>query len=186
MKQVFLFTLIIFLFISTAQAGDFRKANWGMTPSQVKTTEKGQPVSVKSDYMVYKTTLVGEPFSIMYLFTQNKLVRAKYYFTGTFSNDNKYVDVYENLTNALTKKYGKGEDIKYFDNDYYRDRPSKWGLGISAGKIAFFTKWANGETDIITYLDGENYNISCGVEYTSKELGNLEDEEKEKNDQDQL
>lgn len=187
MKKLILIFLTIAFFSSAAHAGDFRKATWGMNIEEVRKTEKIKPSYTSDTALAYELSLLNRPFSAMYLFSHEKLVRAKYYCTQTFSNKNKFVGIFNDLVKALTKKYGKPTEAnKYFDNDYYRNDPSTWGLGISAGKIAFYTKWDLKKTFVIAFLDGENFKIDCGVEYSSKKLKNLEKTEKEKETQDQL
>ena len=160
----------------------FRKTKWGMSKKQIKEIE-GDDVYFENDgLLVYDNIKVaGYPAQLGYIFTQNKLVRSKYNFIQKHSNENDFITDYKDLKSKLTKKYGKPtSDDHYWPQTLYKDNPEKWGFAISLGHHAYFTEWQNKDTQILLYLTGENYKIDLGIEYTSKEYEELEEEEKEK------
>jgi len=97
------------------------------------------------------------------------------------SNKSDFIQDYNNFNEILKKKYGEPlEDKRFWKNDLYKDDYSHWGMAISLGHLALYSKWETPHTAIISMLAGENFDIKCGVEYSSKKLKNLEEKSKEK------
>jgi len=152
-----------------------------MTREQVKKTEQGNIVKEYSDVLIYRGNVGGFDCKIVYIFAKGKLVRAKYISTVTHSNPNDYIWDYKKWKEILTKKYGDPiEDREIWRNDLYKDDPQYWGLAISAGHLAYFATWETPATEITMLLHGENFEITLEIEYQSKQLKYLEEEEKEK------
>jgi hypothetical protein len=57
---------------------DFRSAFWGDSMETVKEHEEGEPVHETTDILGYKESVAGLKMLVGYIFTQNKLTRAKY------------------------------------------------------------------------------------------------------------
>lgn len=55
-------------------------------------------------------------------------------------------------------------------NDYISD----WGTAISLGHLVYYSTWETNETEIASILSGENYRISCVIEYSSRKLKDIE------------
>ena len=160
---------------------DFRKTTWGMGKIQVKKTEKGKIVKEDEDLLAYQGTVGGFDCLILYIFAEGKLVRAKYVFTETHSNQNDYISDFNTLKEILTKKYGKPDDDSHiWKNDLYKDDYQEWGLAISIGHLVYQAIWEISETKIFLTLSGENYKIWLEIEYQSKKLKKLEQKAKEK------
>lgn len=176
MKNLILFVLAFLIFCST-NGQDFRKANWGMSPSQVKSTESLEIIKEDNDVLAYKTTLADFDAYVVYIFAGNKLTRAKYIITETHSNKNDYISDYNTLKSLLQKKYGTPvEEEKYWKDDLYKDDYSDWGFAVSLGHLIYYSTFKNENTDVTIMLSGENYEIDNVIEYTSKSLGNVEQE----------
>jgi len=75
-------------------------------------------------------------------------------------------------TQAKMKLFGK--------IDLYKDDYSDWGTAISLGHLLYFSTWETENTEIASILTGENFDISCVIEYSSKSLEELEKKAKEK------
>ena len=182
MKKVCVIILFIVIMGSVLNAQDFRKANWGMSKKQVKETEKIKDIySEKEDVIVYISTLAGYKCMIGYIFTKNKLARAKYSFLEEHTNKNDYILDYDKILELLKKKYGKTlEENDYWKNDLFKDKYSDWGTAISIGHYLKYAKWEDEKTNVTTLLNGENYDISHVIEYSSKNLREVEQEDKEK------
>ena len=184
-ESCFLLIFIVLSFLSTASAQDsnfdFRKTKWGMTISQVKAIESIKPSAVTKDksktLLIYKDTIAGLSCKVVYIFSQNKLIRSKYMVTKEHTNKNDYLSDYNSLSSALTEKYGPPEsEDTFWENDLFKDDYSGWGTAVSVGHLSKFTEWKTQATDIILYLHGENYNINLGIEYLSVKLKSIEDE----------
>ena len=166
---------------------DFRETTWGMSKEQVKATEDGKPGIEDDAGLAYKATINGKEFACTYSFLEGKLYAGGYIFIGEHANENLYIDDYEELKETLTKKYGKPKmDFPgVWNNDLYKDDKSNWGKAISMGHLEYGALWETSTTRIDFLLWGDNYNIKLALYYTSKELEewvNKNKEEKTKMD----
>jgi hypothetical protein len=169
-----------------ARQEDFRGAKWGMSPAQVRETERKKPddesqTGAKMN-LYYHDTISGLPSDVLYIFAYDELVRAKYLLRVKHSNDNEYIRDYDKLSEALMEKYGspKSKDVVW-KNDLYKEDPQHWGIAVALGHAVFYTTWETSATVIFLYLDGDNFKIDFGIEYASKALKSLEDKaDKEK------
>jgi hypothetical protein len=159
---------------------DFRKTTWGMSKSQVKATEVGPP-DERDDVLSYSIEIAGMRCFLVYIFVEDKLVRAKYRFAAEHSNKNDYIEDYLDLKKTLEKKYGelKEDDVLWKDNLYRKDS-SERGFAVSLGHLSYYSEWDTENTAILLFLTGENYTIKLGIEYSSKVLKNLENKTREK------
>lgn len=162
----------------------FRMAQWGMSKEQVIKLE-GEPDQQRKseglDLIGYIKTISNLDCVALFIFAENKLTRGKYMFMEEHSNNNLYIDDYNQIKNALIDKYGKPkEDDDVWLNDLYKDEPSEWGLAISVGHLVYFASWEPPETDITLVIYGDNYEISIQVEYLSIKFKELEEKVKKK------
>jgi|AntAceMinimDraft_17_1070374.scaffolds.fasta_scaffold26500_2 hypothetical protein len=168
--------LVIFSFSLTTlakeQVFDFRKTNWGMSVKQVKAIEDAKLGPAGDSELGYSGIKIdGKDFICVYFFLEDKLYRSAYGLLGEHSNDNLYIDDYENLKEALTKKYGKPRfDKVTWRNDLFKDSRQDWGTAISMGHLEYFSSWETSTTDINLGLNGDNYEISLNFGYYSREL----------------
>jgi len=166
---------------------DFRKTKWGMWEQEVQATESLEPAYQKQGILGYKSKLLQKNVLIMYIFVEGKLVRAQYILAERHTNRNAFIQDYEDFKEILTTKYGKPDnDSVYWLNDLYKDEHSRWGFAVSLGHLKYFSSWNTDSTKIVCALHGENYDITCAVEYTSKKLEHLEQEKKDKEAMDAL
>lgn len=164
----------------TSGPKDFRRTTWGMSKSQVKATETGLPSKDDDSMLVYKEQVSGKDALIAYIFTEDKLVRAKYIFVEKHSNENDHITDYDDLKEALEKKYGKSKDTeKIWRNELYKSDYSKWGFAVGLGHLVYYTSWKTENTDIILGLSGENYEVKLVAEYSSIALDGLEKKARE-------
>jgi len=159
----------------------YRDARWGMSPQEVKQTEKGDLFRERERVILFDTDgVLGLSAKAGYVFVEDKLVRGKYIFTEPHTNNNAYIKDYRSLKKALNQKYGDPKsDSKNWLNDLYRDDRSQWGMAVATGDLNFFTTWETDETIIKLFLHGDNYDINLEIAYVSKELEELEDEARE-------
>jgi hypothetical protein len=165
----------------------FRKAAWGMNRDQVIQTEGREDVEEGANYLSYAGQVAGLSCSILYIFVEGTLVRGKYFFNVSHSNDNDHLSDYSTLKEMLIKKYGRPlEDEKLWKDDLYKDDYQEWGLAVSSGRLTMYAKWEKSETEIALILSGDNYQIDLSIEYISKRLGHLEDQMRERQALDEL
>lgn len=178
-----LVALLVLLFVGNSLADDytFRKTKWGMSIEQVKSSEPLEVAKEVKNFLRYKTTVIGKDVLVIYIFVDNQLVRARYALAEPHTNKNDFITDYNDFKEILTKKYGKPkQDEKLWKDDLYKEDYSDWGLAISIGHLIYFSVWETEDTEIRDVLMGENYDISCIVEYASKKLKGIEEKAKEK------
>ncbi len=164
-----------------AEEYTFRKTTWGMNRQQVKNTETKEIGYEGEKILGYEGSILSLDCWIAYIFVEGKLVRANYVIDEEHSNENTYIKDYYTLKATLSKKYGKPLEFEeVWLNDLYKDDPEDWGLAISIGQLSYYAMWKTLETDIVLSLNGDNYEITLTIQYRSKELGELEEKEKER------
>jgi len=180
MKKYFSILLIVILILVISTLAlfaeevkyDFRDTTWGTSKEQVKATEDGKPGIEDDTSLAYKATINGKEFACTYSFLEDKLYAGGYIFIGEHTNENLYIEDYEDMKETLTKKYGKPktEIPGLWNNDLYKDDKSNWGKAISMGHLVYGASWETSTTRIDFLLWGDNYNIKLALYYTGKEL----------------
>jgi hypothetical protein len=171
---------------SGAVADDFRDSTWGDSIESVKESA-GEPAQSTEDTLVYKVSIKGLDAVLIYQFTAGKLTSAGYLFTESHSNKNLYISDYSTIHGLVNQKYGKPEsNDAVWLNDLYRDDPSNYGTAVSIGHYVKQAIWETERTKIMHTLRGDNFEITHGINYLSKELESLSEETKEKEAMDQL
>ncbi len=160
---------------------DFRNTRWGMSPDEVQRVESanlyGEP---GKNPLLFEDTVAGYNMVVVYIFVDQKLVRAKYILNEKHANRNAYISDFRNLGNMLRKKYGSADkNEKVWSKDLYRDDPSEWGMAIAVGHLMMVKKWDIPRTGLTAIIYGDNYDITVAIEYKSKKLKHLEKKQKE-------
>jgi hypothetical protein len=172
---------------------DFRKANWGMTQAQVTATEPDRPAEVREDNGEVVVRYDTSPGRLIYIFADDKLVRAKYISNAEHAELNDFIADFSGVEPVLQERYGKpATERAVWDNDLYqqerlpyldqdRARPSDIlpsdqhaGLSVSLGYLRLYTQRANARTKVVHALTGENYRILHQIEYRGVEWEALE------------
>ncbi|MDY7002152.1 MAG: hypothetical protein SVS15_10285 [Thermodesulfobacteriota bacterium] len=152
-----------------------------MSKQEVMVSEQGEPQYQKDNVIGYEVTVLSKNFLALYFFIQNKLVRARYALDVEHTNKNDFIYEYEEIKKTLTTKYGPPtSDNTLWANDSYKDDRSRWGFAISLGYLAFSSTWETEETEILNYVSGENLRVYCVIEYISKKLIHLEEQQQHK------
>jgi hypothetical protein len=170
---------------------DIRSARWGMTPKQVKASEKSKPKHESTEgfrtFLLYSDTLRGLDATVGFVFVKNQLVRVKYLISEKHMNQTDYVTDYHTLMEALSEKYGApSKDETLWKNDLYRDDFSEWGMAVAVGHLVKYAQWHAPRTEITLILKGDNFDITLAIEYSSVELHSLEENAAEKEEEDKL
>lgn len=153
---------------------DFRVANWGDSKQLIKQLERRSDVIDEGDYLSFNDEVALLSCRVIYSFTDDKLSGGMYGFNIEHSNDNKYMDDYEELVDLLSNKYGEpirgGKDNAIWHDDFYQDDYSHWGLAISLGQLVFLSSWETPNSEISCILSGDNYEINLSILYKSKQF----------------
>ncbi len=159
---------------------DFRHTRWGMTQSDViSSEEKMDPVERTENMITYKTQISNKNVLLNYLFAQDTLVGAFYKLDDNYLNSDHFIQTYLQFKQVLTKKYGPpSEEFTNWLNDTYRNNRNKWGLALSLGHTEYAAFWKTQNTTIECSLREEDYNVLCIVEYWSIGYSHLLEEGK--------
>lgn len=174
-----------------------------MTQAQVMATEPNQPAEVRQEngevvlkYDKYDSGKTADLSGrLIYLFANDKLVRAKYVSNAEHSDLNDFIADFRAVEPVLAEKYGKPADERaVWENDQFQqerlpyleqDRaltsdilPSDQnaGLSVSMGHLRLYTQRSGARTKIVHTLTGGNHRITHQIEYRSVELEPLENE----------
>ena len=176
----FAFVMLLVLMAWTIKSQDFRKANWGMTKSEVKATEALKVVEEDSEYILYETTLAHNDVYVIYVFTNGKLTRSKYVLNEVHLNAQDFIADFENFERLLTQKYGEPyeHEKKWLDEDTYGRGKENWGRRIKNGDLLIYSSFKTAETDLSVLIYGKDYSTIVAIEYnsTNPEINKLEEE----------
>lgn len=181
--KIFITGFLVFFLAepSIAEEFSFRKTKWGMSIEEVKSSEPLKIAQEDENLLGYKTSVIGKDVFVVYFFIENQLLRARYVLAESHINKNDYITDYNDFKEILTKKYGKPKrDETLWKNDLYKDDYSSWGSAIGMGHLIYFSTWETPNTEIGNMLTGDNFDISCIVEYSSKNLKEIEKKAQEK------
>jgi hypothetical protein len=192
------------LAVSGANQPDFRKAAWGMTRAQVLATEAVQPSEIREsngEVLVRYDSLEWGKLAcrVVYIFANDKLVRAKYVFDAEHGEPNDFIRDYRAIEPLLHEEYGNpASERAFWSDDSLQDEPKSYleqdrasstdilpsdqyaGLSIAAGHLKLYTRWRGDRTQISHGLTGgstgEDSRITHQVEFLSVELERLEND----------
>lgn len=154
----------------------FRKASWGASPTEVKALEGAEPQLEQDGYLHFEVRLGSFACVAVYVFVGNQLVRGKYLVLEEYQNQTKYLTVYEELKDSVSKKYGSPiTDETYWLNENYKDDYSEWGMAVGCGHLSKFASWETPGSKINVGLFGENFDVHVSVEYAGKIFDGVED-----------
>ena len=177
----FIASMVAQVKLSWADTYNFRFTKWGMSPTEVISSEKMDPIEKDEKMIKYKTRILNKNVELLYLFAQNKLIGASYKLDENYLNSERFIKAYTRFKTELIKKYGPpNKEMTNWKNDAFKSDRSKWGIALSLGYLEYFTYWETPGTTVSCGLKENNYYVLCSVEYWSKEFSNLLD--KNKND----
>jgi hypothetical protein len=173
---------------AVGEEAGFRGCPWGSSMAEIKAKEMatfvaGGPTSGNRYVIGYKTEVAGFPCQAIYGFVGDRLTWGMYSFKQEHSNKTDFVDDFQKLKALLVTKYGTpGVDNVRWKNDLFKDDPSHWGLAVATGDVIFVCRWEDPETIIGLLLQGDNYEITLNLSYSSvalKDLGKEEEKQAE-------
>ena len=153
---------------------DFRNIRWGMSRKEVIASESIE-LEAGERTLFGSVRIAGLDSYVVYIFAEDKLVRAKYSFTERHSNKNDYLSDFQSIRTSLLKKYGTPEDHTFWTNDLYKDDRQDYGMAVAAGHMEKYSIWEIERQQIILSITGDNYDIKNSVEYSSNEFDEFED-----------
>ncbi len=158
--------------LSLAAAQGFRGIPWGSTQDYVAAHETLSYVGAQGNIVMYQGSVGGLDAAAAYEFLPSRdvFVRGSYIFTETHVNENLYIDDYNSVKAILTDKYGTPvDDRTVWSNDLFKDDPSSYGMAVAVGHLKYVTRWETPTETITIILGGDNYEVTMGAVYLSKE-----------------
>jgi len=168
---------------TSADAPDFRQARWGMTPDDVRVTERAEPKSRTADRLQYNGRVYEERAGITYAFTDGKLSEAWYTLFCRYGDE---IPTFRRLERTLTEEYGEpvthevvwGSDVADADElraaleanpRGYKDVTwQPWSVRIAAGDLTLTAEWVLDETRIRLRLYGNDDVVIFRLIYESR------------------
>lgn len=171
-----------------------------MTQAEVLATEAAQPSEIResSGEIIVRydsIQLGGLACRVVYIFADDKLVRAKYVFDAEHREPNDFIRDYRAIEPLLHDMYGKPvSERAFWSDDSLQDEPKSYleqdrasatdilpsdqfaGPSIAAGHLKLYTRWRGDRTKISHGLTGENSRITHQIEFLSVELERLEND----------
>ncbi|MBD3422438.1 MAG: hypothetical protein GF398_20175 [Chitinivibrionales bacterium] len=147
---------------------EFRKAHWGATKGQVKSSEKAQLLHESADQLEYKHSLAGINCKVIYKFDNGKLSRGFYKIEQDHVDPNMFYADFESLVSYLSKIYGTPR-ARNFDwkNPMYKNDKSKWGFAISIGFLKCNVIWQFKNTKVDLNISGGKHSFNTMIEYSA-------------------
>lgn len=145
---------------------DFRNATWGISKSEIKKIETAKLLDETDEVLMYRGKVGTYDAVIVYKFTNNKLRTGAYFVKEEHTNENLFIEDYNDINKILKTKYGMPttDDIIWIDT-LYKDKYSDWGFAVSLGDLKYSTTWKIGNMSIVHTLDGDNYKINHDIVY---------------------
>jgi hypothetical protein len=169
---------------------DVRNVTWGMTRAEVMAAESSPPIDGDEMTLRYAVAdLAKSDTTVVYGFTNAKLVRATYIFMPQHANANDFVADFHAVAALLIARHKKpsceralwlddslqGERISYLEQDRalpsdIRPSDALAGLTIALGHVELYSTWNGPRTQILHTMTGGDHRIAHRVEYRSVEL----------------
>ena len=176
LKKFLLMILVICILLlgvcaSAEEEFSFRSGiKFGMTKSEVKALEGGTPKQEEADALMYTNEeAAGKDASLIYYFEGGKLYLILVVFEEEHTNDNLYIDDFEDIDEALKTKYGTPyiNAEKLWKDDTYKSDPNDWGFAVCVGDLIYMTSFSicDGTVEIMHGLNGDNYEANHMLAY---------------------
>jgi len=175
---------------SVSAQTDFRKTTWGMTPAQVMASESAKRHNVrisKPETIVQydRVNFAGLSGRLLYMFADDKLVRAKFLFNAEHSDEDEFIGDFRMVEPFLLERYGKASsDRAIWENDETQQEPKSYldqdraaatgifpsdknvGLAVALGHLKLFTERASGHTKVVHAMTGSDHRVTHQVEFS--------------------
>lgn len=169
MKKTALTAFLALVLAVPGFAGDFRRAEWGMTKEQVKAVEKEAPLQSRGESLLkYKTQIMGLDVHIYYYFEKGRLRHGSYDFISV--PESGCSEIFDKLVETISKKYGEAkEELIWKDDSLKTPKPSS--TAVAFGFLKRAAEWETEKTVIRLSLSSEKYGdpITLDIYYVSKE-----------------
>jgi hypothetical protein len=154
-----------------------RNTRWGMSLQQVIFTE-GEPLSREesneSATLQYKSKLMDLDCLLMYQFSKNNLIGAKYNFTEKYPVNTQHIEEHNSIKKALIEKYGKPkEENTYTEASHEGNHSTHKKNHSNSPNLLKTTCWETSETRVCLILYRDKEHIKMELKYTGLKFNNF-------------
>ena len=141
-----------------------------MSMRDVRHKEDAPLLNMNPESLMYSESVLGYSSRIIYVFSDDKMVRAEYVIDQPHVDPEKFLGDYENLKVALEPVFGEIQlEQNIWKNSMYKNNPKQWGFAISIGFLRRKSVWQNERTRISLFISGQSHEISTRLEFTELE-----------------
>jgi len=160
---------------------DVKNLRWGDDVATVRHA-MGKPADGEDGHTLFYRENVGRYSALLMLsFVNGHLSGATYSLEEKHSNDNAYLEDFDQLEPVLIEKYGKPYySGKAWSSSLFKGDPSHYGTAIATGQMQQSSDWNLDRTTIRHLLIGDNFKIHHLIGYRSREFAGAEAAEKSK------
>ncbi len=144
--------------------GVFRYANWGDSVDAIVRLEGDEYYAKTDEGLGYENIrLMTYNTSVTYIFNENGFCGGMYTIEDTHTNENSYIDDFNNINGSLIEKYGNPitNEVNW-TREIFKNDP---GLALRYGDVEYNTSWENDNIGVIHILSGDNYKIKHTILY---------------------
>lgn len=160
------------LLVEPMPGSDVRWFIWGVPPEDVIQYEKVVLFEQVGDTLFFVDEINSIKTLISYEFIDNKLWRVTYDMQkDTYPDPQEVIDDFVRFDIMLSKRYGEstGKDLIWKD-DYYKDKPNRWGLAIFNSLLEMRMVWDTPRTRAFMSLKAVDHDYQFRVVHTSAEI----------------
>lgn len=152
-----------------ASSNNFRGTKWGMSREDVLNKESATLIKQSESRLLYHVVINNIICLIDYKFTNNQLIQAAYYISEKSTTEIKYIDLYDQVKQDLTKAYGEpSSNIMNWKNDEFKNNIDKWETSIINGNLSLLTDWTTSGSTISLFLSGDGSSKSLLVNFKKR------------------
>jgi hypothetical protein len=124
-----------------------------------------------AEHLFYRSTVDSKQTTVILNFTNDQLAQVFYNILAEHSDDQAYLSDFSSIDDLLKDKYkSPSSSGPQWADDLYKNRPSDWGMALASGRMQMRSEWQTPRTNITHAMVGDNFKITHGIIYTSREL----------------
>ena len=157
----------------------FRNVKFGDSAEVVKRYETSDLLEENDDKgsqtLIYEGSVENEDAYIYYDMNQkDQLYAITIIFNETHTDNDMYLSLFDGITEKLTALYGEAKIEKVKGSLY--NYCSTEGEALNLGQVKYRNTWDSDELSVYLYLGKDNYEVSFGLLYESKNFEQPEED----------
>ncbi|MBD3222967.1 hypothetical protein GF314_17190 [bacterium] len=154
---------------TTADGCDVREVRWGMSMSEVRRVETGEPTEIGGTLLLYPTTVNDQPCTVSYLFDRGRLCMAFYQFSDIFEEPALYFDEVAHVRDELSAAHGAPHiDKWHWEDPMFAEDPSLKADALGLGLVQYELGWMTDRSIVALRMAGGNRQADILVMYADR------------------